>query len=131
MTTGVAETVTSSGTPQMFARHQATGGFTMGRSVCKLGLAATLVWGALAFGAAPARAQVYVSGYSAPTPVYSYYYPPSYSYDGYVSYYSTPAYSSYYYAPAYPCYYPYRGHVGWRGHCGGVGRGWRGRCYWR
>jgi hypothetical protein len=104
------------------------GEFIMNRTVCKFGLAGALVLGVLAFSATPAQAQVYVSGYYGPAPVYSYYYPTSYYY-GYPSYYYTPAYTSYYYTPAYPSYYyapaysyyPYRGaYVGW-------GRGWYGR----
>jgi len=108
----------------------------MNRTVCKFGLAAALVLGVFAFSATPAQAQVYVSGYYAPTPAYTYsYYPSSYYYYGYPSYY-TPAYSSYY-SPAYG-YYPYRGvyvGVGWgsgwydRGWYGG--RGWYGRRWWR
>jgi hypothetical protein len=94
----------------------------MSRNVCKFGLAAALVLGVLAISPTSAQAQVYVSGYYAPTPVYSYYYPPSYDYSGYPSYYYTPTYSSYYYAPDYRCYHPYRG---WRG------RGWIGRRWWR
>ena len=107
----------------------------MNRSVSKFGLAAALVLGALAFSATPAQAQVYVSGYYAPTPAYSDCYSPSYSYYGYASYSYTPAYSSYSYAPACRYYYPYRGrYVGWRGRWGWYGRGWRGwhgRYRWR
>jgi len=108
----------------------------MNRSVCKVGLAAALVLGALAFSATPAHAQVYVSRYYASTPVYSYYYPPSYpSYEypsyyyapAYPSYYSTPTYS-YYYAPAYSYYYP---DCGWRGRWGWYGHDWHGRRWWR
>src|SRR5262249_31679650 len=80
------------------------GDLTMNRTVCRCGLAAALVLGVLAFSATPAQAQVYVSGYFGPAPVYSYYYPPSYYY-GYPSYYYTPAYTSYYYTPAYASYY--------------------------
>jgi hypothetical protein len=113
----------------------------LNRSVCKFGLAAALVLGVLAFSASPAQAQVYGSGYYAPTPVYSYYYPPSYpSYEypsyyytpAYPSYYYTPAYASYYYAPACRYYYSYDGaYVGWRGRWGWYGRGWHGRYWWR
>src|SRR5215468_7899318 len=98
----------------MFAQHQEMRELTMNRSVCTFGLAAALVWGALAFSAAPAQAQVYVTGYSAPTPGYSYSYPPSYYVSGYPAYDYTPAYHTYYCVPAYRCYNPCGGYVGWR-----------------
>ena len=103
----------------------------MTRSVCKFGLAAALVLGVLAFGAAPAQAQVYVSGYYAPTPVYSSCCPSSYYVPAYQSYDYTPAYSSCYYAPAYRYCYPCGGsYVGWRGRWGWSDRGWRGWYCW-
>jgi hypothetical protein len=103
----------------------------MNRSVCKFGLATGLVLGALAFSTTPAQAQVYVSGYYAPTPVSSYCSPPSYYYYGSPSYYYTPTYSSYSYAPASRYYYSYgSAYVGWRGRWGWYGHGWGGR-FWR
>src|SRR4051812_34964080 len=97
----------------------------MNRTVCKLGLAAALVVGVMAFSATPARAQVYVSGYyGAPAYTYSYY-PSAYSY-GYPSYYAAPAYSSYYYTPAYSSYYvaPAYGYYPSSGVYLSVGSGW-------
>jgi hypothetical protein len=112
----------------------------MNRSVCKLGFVAALVWGALAFGAAPAQAQaqsqpqaqpqVYVSGYYTPMPSYSYHCQPTYYVTGYPAYTYTPVYTSCYYAPAYRYYYPSCGYVTRREHYGYVSRGWRGRCCW-
>ena len=129
---GIADDVTTCGTLQLFAQHQAKGEFTMKRSVCKFGFAAVLVVGVLAFSAAPAQAQVYVSGYYAPTPVYSYCYPPSYYSSGYASYSYTPAYSWHPYAPAYRPWYRHGGaYVGWRGRWGWYGRGWHGGYRWR
>jgi hypothetical protein len=93
--------------PKMFDQHQVTGEFTMNRSVCKLGLAAALVLGALAFGAAPAQAQDYVMASPAPATVYSYNCAPTYYYyPAYTSCYCTPTchhpgYVSYYYVPTY------------------------------
>jgi hypothetical protein len=102
----------------------------MSRNVCKFGLATALVLSALAFSPTSAQAQVYVSGYYAPTPDYSYYYPPSYNYCVYPSYYYTPTYSSYYYEPACRYDYSYRGwRGGWRGSW--YGHGWFGRRWWR
>ena len=113
--------------PQMFDQHQVTGEFTMNRSVCKLGLAAALVLGALAFGAAPAQAQDYVTGSPAPAPVYSYSSPPTYYYyPAYTSCYCPPTchyptYVSYYYVPTYRyyhscCSWSWRA-CGWRSWC--------------
>jgi hypothetical protein len=101
----------------------------MSRSVCTSGLAAALVSGLLAFGAAPARAQEYVAGSYAPAPVTSYYYPPVTYYYAYPPYAYAPVYSSYYYAPAYRDCYVYDS--GWRGRWGWYGRGWFGRRWWR
>jgi hypothetical protein len=104
----------------------------MNRSAYKFGLAVALVSGVLAFSTAPAQAQEYMSGYSAPAPTYSYYYPPSNYFYGHPSYYYPPEYCSYYYAPAYRDCYPCDGaYVRWRGRCGWFGRGWLGRRWWR
>jgi hypothetical protein len=106
----------------------------MNRSVCKFGLAAALVVSVAALGASPAQAQVYVSGYYAPTPVYSYSYPTSYSYSVGPAYCYTPTYTPVYYVPGYSSYsyapayynYPYRSaYVGWRGGWRWHGRRWR------
>ena len=96
----------------------------MNRSACKHGLAAALVLGALAFGAAPAQAQEYVTGSPAPASAYSYNCQPTYYYyPAYTSYYCPPTchytgYVSYYYVPTYRYYHSYCG-CGWRSWCYG------------
>jgi len=101
----------------------------MKRSVRKFGLAAAVVLGTLAFGATPARAQVYVSRYYAPTPVTTYYYTPSQSPDGTTSYYYAPAYS-YSWTPECCYYHVYRGcWTGWRSRSVWYRTGWRNRCW--
>jgi hypothetical protein len=122
----------------------------MDRSVWKFGIATALVWGALAFGAAPARAQVYVTGntapvqghgapaqpqayvtgYYAPALSYSYYCRPTYYVTSYPAYVATPVYTSYYYVPTCRYHYPRCGYVTRCGYSSYVSRGWRGRCCW-
>jgi hypothetical protein len=124
----------------------------MNRSVCKFGVVAALVCGALAVGAAPARAQVIVTGATAPaqgttapaqgttapaqpqvyvtgyyTPVQGY--PATYYVSGYPVYTYSRCCTSYYYVPTYSCCYYPSYYVSYRGHCGYVSRG-RGRCCW-
>jgi hypothetical protein len=127
---GSPDAVIAVGRPREFVQHHVVGEFTVNRSACKFGFVAALVWGALAFGAAPAQAQVYVTGYSVPTQSGSYHCQPTYYVTGYPAYIYTPVYTSYYYAPAYRYYHPSCGHVTRRGHYGYVSRGWRGRCCW-